>query len=87
MSQCEKARNDLLLQQALMQGQGRQLAPSSSSTAAGQAMYAGGLPGVVQGVAIGLPAMQVRPSPCCASVPACRASVVQACALLLMVHL
>ena len=61
VSQCEKARNDLLLQQALMQGQGR-MVPGSSHM--GPTMFPGQLPNVVQGVAIGLPAgMQVRAQP------------------------
>ena len=68
MSQCEKAKSELMLQQALMHSQGHfagaaHMAQAPGLRSASPHMFAGQVPGLVQGVALGLPAMQVRPRP------------------------
>lgn len=65
MSQCEKAKSELMLQQALMRGQSHfaqssaHVAQSPSHRTASPHLFGGPVPGMVQGVALGLPAMQV----------------------------
>lgn len=65
VAQCEKAKSELLLQQALMQQSAGLAGPSSLLTNTRLFQPALG-PGIVQGVAVGLP-MKVTMKPCCRS--------------------